>query len=173
MSTRNITIIVIVIVIVLVLGVIGYFLLRDRFQEPEQDTQIIPTITPTITPATPSPTITPTPIPLMTPILKELTPTPRAPIVGVTEITIVGSEFRFQPSSITVQAGERIKITFRNDGSTSHNFMIEELGIGTNTIGAGQTDIVEFTAPTSGTYTIFCSVPGHRSAGMEGDLNIE
>lgn len=96
-----------------------------------------------------------------------------APTAGVTEINVVGTEFSFNPSRIRVRAGERIKITFKNNGRAPHNFILEGLDIGTKIIGAGQIDVVEFVAPASGTYTFFCSVAGHRTAGMKGSLKVE
>lgn len=89
------------------------------------------------------------------------------------EITVSGTEYRFSPGSITVSAGERVKVTFKNTGSILHNFVVKDLGISTKTIGSGQTDTIEFTAPQSGTYTFICSVPGHQVAGMEGSLEVE
>lgn len=97
----------------------------------------------------------------------------QTPAAGATEINVSGSEFSFSPASINVKAGERVKITFRNIGQAPHNLVLEGLGITTKTIGGGQTDVVEFTAPAAGTYSFFCSIPGHRSAGMEGSLKIE
>ena len=97
----------------------------------------------------------------------------QAPASGITEISVVGTEYGFSPVSISVKAGEQVKITFRNNGKALHNLTLEELGIGTKTIGGGKTDVVEFTVPSSGTYTFFCSVSGHRAAGMEGSLKVE
>lgn len=101
------------------------------------------------------------------------TPTTQTPTSRITEISVVGTEFNFNPASINVKAGEQVKITFSNNGSAPHNLTLEGLGIGTKTVGGGQRDVVEFTAPTSGTYTFFCSVSGHRAAGMEGSLEVE
>ena len=97
----------------------------------------------------------------------------QSPATGVTEINVSGNEFSFSPASINVKAGERVKITFRNIGRAPHNLVLEGLGITTKTINGGQTDIVEFIAPSAGTYSFFCSIPGHRSAGMEGSLKVE
>jgi nitrite reductase (NO-forming) len=107
-----------------------------------------------------------------------LAPAPTPTITEVTtsevkEITVSGTEFAFSPSTIIVKAGEQVKINFKNEGGASHNLIIEGLEAKTGTIGSGQTDTIEFTAPVSGTYTFFCSVPGHRAAGMEGSLKVE
>lgn len=138
------------IIVVLVIIVGGYFLLRGSYQAPA------PTVTPE---KTEKPT--------------EIPPTTQAPVSRVTEISVVGTEFNFNPASIGVKAGERVKLTFKNSGRAPHNLFIEGLNIGTKTISGGQTDVVEFTAPSSGTYTFFCSIPGHRASGMEGNLKVE
>lgn len=88
------------------------------------------------------------------------------------EITVSGTEFSFNPSSITLKAGEAVKLTFKNAGTISHNFVVEGTKIRTRTISPGSTSI-EFTAPKTGKYTFYCSVPGHRERGMLGSLTVE
>lgn len=136
-----------IIIVGLVIIVGGYFLLfRGGYQSPT-------------TAPTPGPTGTPAPT--------------QVPVSEVKEINVVGTEFSFNPSSISVKAGEKVKIIFKNNGGAPHNLMVEGLNVGTKTISGGQQDMIEFTVPSSGTYTFFCSVPGHRVSGMEGDLKIE
>ncbi len=89
------------------------------------------------------------------------------------EITVTGSEFSFSPSTITVQAGESILLIFNNTGSTTHNLTIQELGVSTRTIGAGQSDTIEFVAEETATLSFHCSVGNHRDLGMEGELIVE
>lgn len=133
-------------IVVLLVVVGGYFLLRRSYQTPTSSP--VQTQVPTVT-------------------------TTQAPVSPVTEISVLGTEFSFNPSNISVKAGERVKITFSNNGRAPHDLTLDGLGIATKTIGSGQIDIVEFTAPASGTYTFFCSVAGHRAAGMEGNLKVE
>lgn len=92
---------------------------------------------------------------------------------SVKETSVAGDEFSFNPASVSFEAGEQVRLTFRNIGQAPHNWTIAGVNIKTKTIGAGQTDVVEFTAPEAGSYEIFCSVPGHRAAGMAGTLNVE
>lgn len=141
---------IIAIIVVITLAVVGgYFLLKGGYRTPA------PTVPKVTAPEAISEGVKPTPTTL------------------VKEVTVVGREYAFSPSTISISAGERVKITFQNNGGTPHNLVIEGLGISTRTIGSGKTDIVEFTAPASGTYSFFCSVPGHRVAGMEGNLRVE
>ena len=89
------------------------------------------------------------------------------------EIVVEGSEFSFSPASISVKSGEKVKLTFNNVGNFPHNFTLEGLGVATKTIGAGQSDSIEFTVEEGGTYATFCSVGNHRAQGMEGTLDVE
>lgn len=146
-----------IIIIVLLAMVGGYFLLRGGYQSsisaPAQTSIIAPK-------EIGQPTET-------------LPPTTQAPVAKATEISVSGTEFSFSPASISVKAGEKVKIIFKNNGRAPHNLILEGLGIGTKTISGGQTDAVEFTAPSSGTYNFFCSIPGHQANGMAGVLKVE
>jgi|GEM_PF-1452540 len=86
------------------------------------------------------------------------------------QIDIRGSEFRMQPDSVTVQAGQPVVIVFHNDGVLSHNLVIDALGLKTKTIHTGATTRLSFTPQKSGRYVFRCSVPGHTEAGMRGVL---
>ena len=72
-------------------------------------------------------------------------------------------------------AGTNVQIAFTNDSGTPHDVRVEDadgtdLG-GTDTFaGSSETADLELEA---GEYTFFCSVPGHRQAGMEGTLSVE
>lgn len=98
--------------------------------------------------------------------------TSTAPQGELKEFTVEGSEFKFSPASISINKGDRVKVTFKNVGNAGHNFVIGDLGVSTRIISAGSTDTVEFTADKSGTFAFYCSVPGHRAGGMEGQISI-
>jgi plastocyanin len=66
-------------------------------------------------------------------------------------------------------------IEFKNPSSIPHNVAIEDSAgktiAETKTIGKGETStMVELEA---GSYTFYCSIPGHREAGMEGTLTVK
>ncbi len=93
------------------------------------------------------------------------------------EITVLGNEFRFDPSTITVNAGDEIRLTFKNMGQAPHNLTIKELNITTKTIEGGKikggpSDTIKFTAPKSGTLSFYCSVGNHAERGMMGTMMV-
>jgi plastocyanin len=82
-----------------------------------------------------------------------------------------GGGFTFDKDALEASAGETT-FEFTNDASIPHNFTIEGVeGAATETVTQGNDSItVDLEA---GTYTYFCSVPGHREGGMEGTLTVE
>lgn len=61
-----------------------------------------------------------------------------------------------------------------NEGNITHNLVIEELGdeLVAEAPG-GAADAGEVSLETGQDYTYYCSIPGHREAGMEGTLTAE
>lgn len=92
---------------------------------------------------------------------------------NIKEIKIVGSEFKFVPDQFTVQEGDTVKLTFTNNGSFPHDFVIEALGVRTNKLDVGESQTVTFVADKAGTFTFVCSVGGHKDLGMMGTLVVE
>lgn len=91
----------------------------------------------------------------------------------VDNVTVTGKEFEFEPSQIAVTNGEEVIITFRNEGKISHNLTIPGLEAGTETIQSGAAAKLKVTPHETGAYSFVCTVPGHESAGMHGELVVE
>jgi len=91
----------------------------------------------------------------------------------IKEFTVTAREFGFDPKTINIKSGDKIRIVLNNIGTAPHNLMIEGLDIGTKTISNGNSDVLEFLAPSAGDYTFFCAVGNHRGSGMEGKLMVE
>lgn len=87
-------------------------------------------------------------------------------------VTVVGKEFQYSPNAIRVEKGQQVTIVFRNEGALSHNLTIPKLAVRTDTIQSGATDTIEFTAKEAGTYAFWCTVPGHKQAGMTGEVSV-
>jgi plastocyanin len=86
-----------------------------------------------------------------------------------------GSDLAYVQKEATAKAGQ-VSIEFTNPQSLSHDVAVEDA----NGKPVGKTDLVADGSATTtlsnlkpGEYTFFCSVPGHREAGMEGTLTVE
>jgi len=91
----------------------------------------------------------------------------------VTTVEIEGSNFEFSLADMSFSPGEKVKLTLKVTEGT-HNFVIDELGVVTDVIAAGEEVTVEFTVPDEpGEYAYYCSVGNHRALGMEGVLTVE
>ena len=80
---------------------------------------------------------------------------------------------KFEETSVEATAG-KVTIDFTNDSSLSHDVKIEGNGIsgeGTDKVTGGSTSATLDLKP--GTYAFYCSVDGHRAAGMEGTLVVK
>jgi plastocyanin len=85
-----------------------------------------------------------------------------------------GSDLAFDQKSVSAKAGS-VTISFDNKQSLQHDVKVDdssgqELG-GTDLVSEGTATATVDLQP--GTYTFFCSVPGHREAGMEGTLTVK
>ena len=84
-------------------------------------------------------------------------------------ITVDATEFAFDPDAIEVTADEEFTIALVNGGAVEHDFNIEGQEADPIATTPGETAEGSFQVP-AGEYTFFCSIPGHREAGMEGTL---
>jgi plastocyanin len=80
----------------------------------------------------------------------------------------------YTTSEATTSAG-KVTIDFNNPQSLTHDLVIEDSSgedVARNELIAdGSNSTTANLKP--GTYTFFCSVPGHREAGMEGTLTVK
>jgi plastocyanin len=82
--------------------------------------------------------------------------------------------FKFDPSSLSAKAGNDT-FDFTNDSPVTHDFCIEDssgnqVGCTSQISGSTATLTEDLQA---GSYTFYCSVDGHRAAGMEGTLTVK
>ncbi|MFN3652007.1 MAG: cupredoxin domain-containing protein [Armatimonadota bacterium] len=106
--------------------------------------------------------------------------TPEATMNGTgetREIQVVAEDMRYDPSEITVQPGEQVRVTLTNRGNSPHNIEFE-LPSGEvefeEDLPPGETRSLDFQAPREpGRYTVYCPVGNHRELGMTGTLIVE
>lgn len=89
-------------------------------------------------------------------------------------VSVTGTDgLMFEPASLTAQSGE-ISVELTAESGVNHTFTVEtpdgDVEVATADAGATDSGTIELEA---GTYTFYCSVAGHREAGMEGTLVVE
>jgi plastocyanin len=133
---------------------------------------------PTTTASTPTsaPATTPTSTPSTTTSATTSTPasSSAAPAGALTLEANREGALSYNKTSLTASAG-KVSIDFTNMSPLGHNMTIESaagkvVGATPTFQGATKTLTLEL---KPGTYKFFCSVPGHRMAGMEGTLTVK
>ena len=99
----------------------------------------------------------------------------------------------FDQKFITISKGQTIRVVLHNQDSVLHDFSIDKIPAKVNeshdgghhdmgvakmpdlhtSAEAGATGEVEFTASKAGTYLFYCTVLGHKDAGMQGKLVVQ
>lgn len=94
------------------------------------------------------------------------------------------SNFKFEPSTIELKAGQDYALTLINDGSGGHSFSAKEffaaagvdaadaalIKTGAIDLKGGDRRTVHFRAPAAGTYSLKCSHAFHSGFGMKGEI---
>ena len=110
--------------------------------------------------------------PTLTPIVPDTQSTNMPTNTAVKEFTVVGGNFSFTPNKLTVNKGDTVSITFKNNEGF-HDFVLDEFSVRTKQIKAGEQQTVQFIADKTGTFEFYCSVGTHRQMGMKGTLEVK
>jgi nitrite reductase (NO-forming) len=86
-----------------------------------------------------------------------------------TNVTFTATEFKFSPTSVQVPRGQKVTFTLDNRGVVEHDLTIQSAGFSL-TAKPGQTATADATFDKAGTFDFFCSIPGHKDAGMKGTM---
>jgi uncharacterized cupredoxin-like copper-binding protein len=106
-------------------------------------------------------------------------------------LQVVTQNFRFTPAALELRANQAVRFTLRDPDTVEHDFQVDGLTVmagampadhvheaGSVPVGfhvhaaAGASTTLTFTPTTRGTYTAYCTVPGHREAGMVATVTV-
>lgn len=89
------------------------------------------------------------------------------------EIDVAASGPGFVKSTATASAGP-VVIRSKNPQSTGHDIAIRGNGVKMrgDIVSDGGVSMITIADLKAGTYTFYCSVPGHEAAGMKGTLTV-
>lgn len=109
-----------------------------------------------------------------------------------TELTLVATDIAYDANRLEVVAGQPVRLALKNDGVLEHDFSIMEIPhtgeaeaheevAGHDMSGVPEPEVhvaapvggsnsIEFTPSEPGEYEYWCTVSGHKEAGMVGTL---
>ena len=92
---------------------------------------------------------------------------------GGTSVTM--SEYKYDPPSLTVRAGQAVTINLRNTGTLVHDYVVQGMPGGEvkGEVQPGRSGTVSFTPSQAGTYRVICAQAGHEASGMVGQLIVQ
>ena len=115
---------------------------------------------------------------------------PAAPQADVV-VGLVVQDLRYAPSTIAVRAGQTAQINMRNMDAMEHDFQVDGLRVmkmsdtrmSGHHAGASAEMLAMHTVPNgsasmtfrteqTGTFAFYCTIAGHRTAGMAGTLTV-
>jgi len=97
---------------------------------------------------------------------------PVAPASGALELGVKGNELAFDKKALTARAG-KVTIVLTNSSPIPHDIAIRGAGVhakGPTVTGGGRSTVTATLKP--GTYTFYCTLPGHEQGGMRGTLTV-
>lgn len=90
-----------------------------------------------------------------------------APVEATLEVTAF-DQLKFDAESYEADAG-CIEVTYLNDGAIAHTLLVKDHAGFKLAVGDEDKGTIDL-AP--GTYTLYCDVAGHESAGMHAELDV-
>jgi uncharacterized cupredoxin-like copper-binding protein len=113
------------------------------------------------------------------------------------KLTMTAKEFAYVPATLEFTSGQPVEITLQNTGTVEHDFSITEIDLVASPISTGETQdghmmggigeqpklhvaaaagsqgTLTFTPTKPGQYQFYCTVAGHKEAGMTGVLTVK
>ena len=90
----------------------------------------------------------------------------------VREFTVKGDHYAFSPSTLTVNKGDVVKVTF-TAVDIAHSFTIDDTYRISKRAAAGQSVTFEFRADTAGRHAIYCNLTADpKCKDMKGTLEV-
>jgi nitrite reductase (NO-forming) len=84
------------------------------------------------------------------------------------DVVVETVEMAYEPSRIVIPAGETVTVGLVNAGALRHDLTLPD-GTRSDVLQAGETSVMEI-GPLTEDVVAWCSVPGHRTAGMELEI---
>jgi plastocyanin len=85
---------------------------------------------------------------------------------GAQMLQLTARDFSFSPTTLNVDPGAQVTVTFKNNGPAEHSFTASAIGADVDA-DSGATKTATFTAPQSGTISFHCK---YHPSKMQGQI---
>jgi plastocyanin len=97
-------------------------------------------------------------------------------VVGTTvadaeAITVVATDFAYEPSTLELAAGEPVNLTLQVDEG-GHDLVVADVGFRIPVFDEPDAAVATLVIEEPGTYAFQCNVPGHAAQGMTGTITV-
>jgi nitrite reductase (NO-forming) len=86
------------------------------------------------------------------------------------KVEVTASDFKFGPAKLSLAGPGELAVTLKNAGMVEHDITVD--GVGKVYAKAQQTANGTLKFDKAGSYSFYCSIPGHKDAGMVGTIQI-
>jgi plastocyanin len=90
---------------------------------------------------------------------------------GTPTVTIEAHDIFFVPKEIKAPAG-KLDIHYVEDGSQQHTLVIQGIKNFKLEVGPSTSSDSAIVTLAPGSYTYYCTIPGHRAQGMQGTITV-
>ena len=86
-------------------------------------------------------------------------------------ITVVATDFAFEPSTLELTAGEPVNVTLEVEEG-GHDLVVVDAGFRIPVLDEPDAAVATLVIDEPGTYAFQCNVPGHAGQGMTGTVTV-
>jgi uncharacterized cupredoxin-like copper-binding protein len=90
--------------------------------------------------------------------------------IPATATAVKLTEFKIDPTMLMVEEGGALKIT--NAGAAPHTLAVDGTDLVTPELGSSEFAGLSVESLSPGNYQLSCTIPGHKAAGMTGELHV-
>lgn len=90
---------------------------------------------------------------------------------GAEAITVVATDFAYEPSTIELTAGTPVNVTLEVDEG-GHDLVVADAGFRIPILDEPDAAVATLVIEEPGTYAFQCNVPGHAAQGMTGTITV-
>ncbi|TVR70445.1 MAG: hypothetical protein EA415_12935 [Sphaerobacteraceae bacterium] len=94
---------------------------------------------------------------------------------GGSSVDMEMGEMYFDPDEVSADAGSDLTINFDNAGNQLHDFTIDDFDgerVHVEVVSGDQESVTLTMPDEAGEFEFYCTIPGHRDAGMHGILTV-